>query len=169
MLSWSGNNERIFWSSSYHLPTCLPHTVKNSGGPFQCWASDKKTIYNSFYSVWFDPSGNRTRAYRFSSRCSIHSTTAQHDTSIFYSKLWIRHSTSNHNNAKHAASNHTNAKHPFLGSDWKYFVGGIRRRHCGMSFGRSGQSAQQCKLESASVLLLIGHEYNEATGRAWIN
>ena len=28
-----------------------------------------------FYCLWFDPTGNRTRVYRFSSRRSIHSTT----------------------------------------------------------------------------------------------
>ena len=30
---------------------------------------------SNFYSLWFDPTGNRTQVYRFSSRCSIHSTT----------------------------------------------------------------------------------------------
>ena len=29
----------------------------------------------NFYSLWFDPTGNRTPVYRFSSRRSIHSTT----------------------------------------------------------------------------------------------
>ena len=29
----------------------------------------------NFYSLWFDPTGNRTQVYRFSSRRSIHSTT----------------------------------------------------------------------------------------------
>ena len=29
----------------------------------------------NFYSLWYDPTGNRTRVYRFSSRRSIHSTT----------------------------------------------------------------------------------------------
>ena len=28
----------------------------------------------NFYSLWYDPTGNRTRVYRFSSRRSIHST-----------------------------------------------------------------------------------------------
>ena len=29
----------------------------------------------NFYSLWFDPTGNGTQVYRFSSRRSIHSTT----------------------------------------------------------------------------------------------
>ena len=29
----------------------------------------------NFYSLWFDPTGSRTRVYRFSSRRSIHSAT----------------------------------------------------------------------------------------------
>ena len=29
----------------------------------------------NFYSLWFDPTGNRNRVYRFSGRRSIHSTT----------------------------------------------------------------------------------------------
>ena len=30
----------------------------------------------NFYKLWFEPTGNRTQVYRFSSRHSIHWTTA---------------------------------------------------------------------------------------------
>ena len=32
-------------------------------------------LNTNFYSFWFDPTGNRTRVYRFSNRRSIHSNT----------------------------------------------------------------------------------------------
>ena len=34
-----------------------------------------KLVNTNFYTLWFDPTGNRTRVYRFSRRRSIHSTT----------------------------------------------------------------------------------------------
>ena len=40
----------------------------------------------NFYSLWFDPTGNRTRVYRFSSRRSIHSTTDR-----LYVLRYLRH------------------------------------------------------------------------------
>ena len=60
---WPGNSEGTFRSLS-HAATCPPvyPTRRRLHTP----------LY--FYNVWFDPTGNRTRVYRFSSRCSIHST-----------------------------------------------------------------------------------------------
>ena len=55
--------------------TCLPHTAEASHCPFNCWTSSKEAVNTNFYSLWFDPAGNRTRVYRFSSKRSIHSTT----------------------------------------------------------------------------------------------
>ena len=43
--------------------------------PFNCWTSSREAVNTNFYSLWFDPTGNRTRVCRFSSRRSIHSTT----------------------------------------------------------------------------------------------
>ena len=63
------------FESSCHLPTCLPHTAEASHCPFNCWTSSRKAMNTNFYSLWLDPTGNRTRVYRFSSRRSIHSTT----------------------------------------------------------------------------------------------
>ena len=63
------------FESSCHLPTCLPHTAEASHCPFNCWTSSREAVNTNFYSLWFDPTGNRTRVYRFSSRRSIHSTT----------------------------------------------------------------------------------------------
>ena len=34
-----------------------------------------EAVNTNFYSLWFDPTGNRTQVYRFSSRRSIYSTT----------------------------------------------------------------------------------------------
>ena len=59
---------------SCHLPTCLPHTAEASHCPFNCWMSSREAVNTNFYSLRFDPTGNRTRVYRFSSRRSIHST-----------------------------------------------------------------------------------------------
>ena len=63
------------FESSCHPPTCLPHTLEASHCPFNCWTSSREAVNTNFYSLWFDPTGNRTRVYRFSSRRSIHSTT----------------------------------------------------------------------------------------------
>ena len=54
------------------LPTCLPHTVEAS----HCLFLLLNFKHESWecYSLWFDLTGNRTRVYRFSSRCYIHST-----------------------------------------------------------------------------------------------
>ena len=71
MLSWLGNTEGTFRSSS-QATTCLPHTMEASHCPFNCWMSSRKVVNTNFYSLWFDPTGNRTRVYRFSSRRSIH-------------------------------------------------------------------------------------------------
>ena len=63
------------FESSCHLPTCLPLSAEASHCPFNCWTSSRKAVNTNFYSLWFDPTGNRIRVYRFSSRRSIHSTT----------------------------------------------------------------------------------------------
>ena len=42
---------------------------------FNCWTSSSEAVNINFYRLWFDPTGNRTRVYRFSSRRSTHSTT----------------------------------------------------------------------------------------------
>ena len=63
------------FESRCHLPTCLPHTAEASHCPFDCLTSSRKAVNTNFYSLWLNPTGNRTRIYRFSSRRSIHSTT----------------------------------------------------------------------------------------------
>ena len=63
------------FESSCHLPTCPPHTVEASHCPFNNWTSSREAVNTNFYSLWYDPTENRTRVYRFSSRRSIHSTT----------------------------------------------------------------------------------------------
>ena len=52
----------------------------------------------NFYSLWFDPTGNRTRVYRFSSRRSIHSTTDQYN--LFITDVYYR-SAADMENSKH--------------------------------------------------------------------
>ena len=61
--------------SSSQAATCLPHTAKSSYCPFNCWTSSREAVNTNFYSLWYDPTGNRTQVYRFSSRRSTHSTT----------------------------------------------------------------------------------------------
>ena len=57
----------------------LPHTVEASYCPFNSWTSSRKAVNTNFYGLWFDPTGNRTRVYRFSSRRSIHLNTDHYD------------------------------------------------------------------------------------------
>ena len=60
------------FESRCHLPICLPHkTLTLLIAELQTGI----TVNTSFYSLWFDPTGNRIRVYHFSSRRSIHSTT----------------------------------------------------------------------------------------------
>ena len=76
-LPWPGDSEGTFRSSS-QAATCPPvyhtrrrlHTV-----PLIAESQARKAVNTNFYCLWFDPTGNRTRVYRFSSRRSIHSTT----------------------------------------------------------------------------------------------
>ena len=76
-LPWPRDIKGTF-RSSIQAATCPPvyhtrrrlHTV-----PFNCWTSSKKAVNTNFSSLWFDPIGDRTRVYCFSSRRSIHSTT----------------------------------------------------------------------------------------------
>ena len=73
-LPWPGDSEGTFWSSS-QAATCLPHTAEASHCPFICWTSSREAVNTNFYDLLFDPTVNRTRVYRFSSRRFIHSTT----------------------------------------------------------------------------------------------
>ena len=76
-LPWPGDSEGTFWSSS-QAATCPPvyhtrrrlHTV-----PLIAERQTGKFVNTNFYRLWFDPTGNRTRVYHFSSRRFIHSTT----------------------------------------------------------------------------------------------
>ena len=61
-----------FHSIPYHA---LTHTVEGSHCTFNCWTSSREAVNINFFSFWFNPTGNRTRVYRFRSRRSIHSTT----------------------------------------------------------------------------------------------
>ena len=78
------------FESSCHLPTCLSHTVEASHCPFNCWTSSREAVNTNFYSVWLDPTGNRTRVYRFSSRRSIHSTTDRLNLNFYaFMLIWV--------------------------------------------------------------------------------
>ena len=63
------------FESSCNLPTYLPHTAEASYCPFNCGTSSREAVNTNFCSLSFDPTGNRTQVYRFSSRRSMHSTT----------------------------------------------------------------------------------------------
>ena len=75
-MHWPEDSEGNFWSSS-QAAICPPiyrtrwrfHAV-----PFYCQTSSRILVNINFYSLWFDPHGNRTRVYRFTSRRSICST-----------------------------------------------------------------------------------------------
>ena len=51
------------------------HLSALHGGGFSLFRCVAMNI--NFYSFWFDPTGNRTWVYRFTSKCSIQSTTYQ--------------------------------------------------------------------------------------------
>ena len=97
-MPWLGDSEGSFRSSSqaatcphvYHTWWDL-HTV-----PFNCWTSSREAVNSNFYSLWFDPTGNRTKVYRFSSRLSIHSTTDRFKVwkMVVWKKKTLRRSTS---------------------------------------------------------------------------
>ena len=56
--------DRMVFESSCHLSTT--HTVEASYCFFfQCWTSSREAVNANFYSLWFDPTWNRTRVYRF--------------------------------------------------------------------------------------------------------
>ena len=73
-LPWPGDNEGTFRSSS-QAATCPP--VYHTRRRLRTVPSivEHQAVNTDVYSPWFDPTGNRTRVYRFSSRRSIHSTT----------------------------------------------------------------------------------------------
>ena len=52
--------------------TCLPLTAEAPHCPFNCWTSSREAVNTNFYSLWFDPTGNQTWVYCFSSRCFSH-------------------------------------------------------------------------------------------------
>ena len=58
----------LVFESSCHLPTCLPHAVKASHCPFNCWTSSRRAVNPNYYSLWFERARNQTRVYRFSNR-----------------------------------------------------------------------------------------------------
>ena len=62
------------FGSSCHQPTCQPLTIKTYNSHWPCWTSIRKTVNTFFFALLLDPTDNRTLVYRFSSRCSIHST-----------------------------------------------------------------------------------------------
>ena len=75
-LPWPGDSEGTFRSSS-QAATCPPvyHTRRRLYTVHFNAECQENFVNTNFYNLWFDPTRNRTRAYRFSSRRSIHSTT----------------------------------------------------------------------------------------------
>ena len=85
--------ERFLWICNYILFTKLPWPGDSEGTlMFSSQAATCPHVYHrlwrlhtvpltaehlntNFYSLWFDPTGNRTRVYRFCSRRFIHLTT----------------------------------------------------------------------------------------------
>ena len=82
----------LVFESSCHLPTCLPHTAEASLGLFQCWTSSNQAVNTNFYSLWFVPTWNQTRVYRFSNRRSIHSNTDRLNDVIYTAKQFCEQS-----------------------------------------------------------------------------
>ena len=96
----AGKASRQFWFGStlvivitFYSPTCLgQETAKGPFGirvklppvfhtrrklqsvPLIAEHQAGKLVNTNFYTLWFDPTGNRTQVYRFSRRRSIHST-----------------------------------------------------------------------------------------------
>ena len=70
---WPGDSEGIFRSSS-QAATCppLPYTAETSYCFFNCWTWSREAVNTKFSSFWFNPTGNRTRVYRFSGRRYFH-------------------------------------------------------------------------------------------------
>ena len=54
---------------------CPPHTVEALHGPFLLLSVEQEAVNAHFYGLWFDPTGNRTPVYSFSTIHSIHSIT----------------------------------------------------------------------------------------------
>ena len=50
---------------SSQAATCLPHTVEAAYCLYNAERQTRETVNASFYSVWFDPTGNQTRVNRF--------------------------------------------------------------------------------------------------------
>ena len=119
------DRERTFRSLS-KAAICQPHKVEASHCPFHCWTPRRRTVNTNFYSLWFDPTENRTRAYRISSRRSFHSTTNRFTVIPRTCIGFILHLG---NSLIHKCEpgalllfKHTIAKHPFFDSVRKLFV-----------------------------------------------
>ena len=84
-MSWPGDSEGTVQSSS-QAATCPPHTAEASHCPLNCWTPSREAVNTNFSSLWFDPTRNQTRAYRFGSRRFIHSTTSL----SFSNSIWTR-------------------------------------------------------------------------------
>ena len=89
-MPWPGYSKGTLRSSS-QAATCPAHlsTTHREASlcALQCWTSSRKAVNTDFCSLWYDPTRNRTRVYRSSSRSSIqHSATVRfaHCTSDMY-------------------------------------------------------------------------------------
>ena len=76
-MPWPGDSERTIRSSSEAatFPSVYNTRWRLHIVPLIAERQARKAVNTNFYSLWFDPTGNRTRVYRVSSRRSIHSTT----------------------------------------------------------------------------------------------
>ena len=61
-LRWPADSERATRFSS-QAATWLPRTAEASHYPFLMLNVKQGSCEYNFYSIWFDPIGNRTRAY----------------------------------------------------------------------------------------------------------
>ena len=80
-LVWRQQKDHMLFGQA---ATCLPHTLEDWHCPFYklCWTSNREAADTYFYSVYFDPTGNRTGFYCFNSRRSTVSTDRQSSTYI---------------------------------------------------------------------------------------
>ena len=65
---------RVKMPPAAHLFTTKGESFTVHTGPFNAEDQAGKLVMPMFMIIWFDPTGNRTRAYRFSSRRPIHLT-----------------------------------------------------------------------------------------------
>ena len=78
-LPWPRDSQGIFLIfESRCQPPAHPSTSHNGGFTLSLLIAERQAgiaMITSFYSVWFDPTGNQNRVYRFRSKRSIYSTT----------------------------------------------------------------------------------------------